>query len=285
MKATSDHPYRGRSAALLTQHGKERLIAPVFQTLLDCRVERVDGYDTDLLGTFTREIPRPGSQLEAARRKARVGMTLSGLPLGIASEGSFGPHPILGMCPWNVELLVWIDDLKGVEVVGRAQGSGNFAHAMVRDWTAAESFARRVLFPEHFMVLRPEREDDPRIRKGICSWSELETEFAQVLEQSSTGDVFLEIDVRAHANPTRQENIRLAAEDLAARLRSPCPACDAPGFWLVERIPGLPCADCGATTGEPTADLLGCVRCPHRVTRQRTDRTSADPARCDYCNP
>jgi len=72
----------------LTQHGKEGVIASVLDTALGCRVERVTGYDTYLLGTFTRDIPRVGMQLEAARKKARIGMQLSSLSLGLASEGS-----------------------------------------------------------------------------------------------------------------------------------------------------------------------------------------------------
>ena len=80
--------YRGQSIALLTQHGKERVIAPALEPALDCRVQLVTGYDTDQLGTFTRDKPRPGTQLEAARRKARVGMTLSGLPVGLVLEAT-----------------------------------------------------------------------------------------------------------------------------------------------------------------------------------------------------
>lgn len=277
--------YQGQTVALLTQHGKEQLIAPVLEPALGCRIERVGGYDTDLLGTFTRDIPRPGTQLEAARSKARVGMQLSGRPLGLASEGSFGPDPMLGVFPWNVELLVWIDDVRGLEVVGMAQGKANFAHLLARDWAAAEAFARQWGFPEHHLVVRPEREDDPRIRKGIASWAELEASFTWALQQSPNGLVFLETDVRAHANPTRQENIRLAAEDLAAKLRSPCPHCGAPGFWVVDRIAGLPCGDCGAPTRETQADVLGCVKCPQRVTRERRGRNTADPGHCDHCNP
>ena len=60
--------YRGQSIALLTQHGKERVIAPALEPALGCHVQLVTGYDTDQLGTFTRDKPRPGSQLEAARR-------------------------------------------------------------------------------------------------------------------------------------------------------------------------------------------------------------------------
>ena len=79
--------YTGQRIVFLTQHGKEKVVTPIFTKALGCRVERVSGFDTDELGTFTREIPRYGSQFEAARRKARIGMQLSGASLGLASEG------------------------------------------------------------------------------------------------------------------------------------------------------------------------------------------------------
>ncbi len=277
--------YRGRAVALLTQHGKEQVIASVLGPALGCRVERVGGYDTDLRGTFTRDVPRAGTQIEAARKKARLGMELAGLPLGLASEGSFGPDPMAGMFPWNGELLLWIDDVHCLEVVAMAQGKANFSHLRARDWTAAEAFARQCGFPGQHLVLRPEGERDSCIRKGICSWAELKAGFTWAVERSASGVVFLETDVRAHANPTRLENIGLAAEDLATKLLCACPACGAPGFWIIERVPGLPCEDCGAPTREPHADVLGCVKCPHRVTRERTSTTTASAERCDHCNP
>ena len=277
--------YAESPVALLTQHGKEGVIASVLDTALGCRVERVTGYDTDLFGTFTREIPRAGMQLEAARKKARVGMELSGLSLGLASEGSFGPDPMVGMFPWNVELLIFLDDERGLEIVGVAQGKANVSHLLTADWAVAVAFAKRAQFPAHHLVVRPESEDDPRIRKGIAAWAELEAVFAWALAESGNGRVFVETDVRAHANPTRMDNIRLAAEDLVKKLRSLCPACSTPGFWIVERVDGLPCVDCGAPTREPRAEVHGCLKCAHRLTRERTDRQYADPGRCDYCNP
>ncbi|WP_147652921.1 DUF6671 family protein [Vulcaniibacterium gelatinicum] len=277
--------YAGARIALLTQHGKERVIASVLDTALGCQVERVGGYDTDLLGTFTREIPRAGKQLEAARKKARLGMELSGLSLGLASEGSFGPDPMVGMFPWNVEFLIFIDDEQGLEIVGVAQGKAMHAHLLTGDWTAAETFARQAAFPAHHLVVRPEGENDPRLRKGIAAWEELKATFAWAQAQSASGQVFLETDLRAHANPTRMEMIRLAAEDLAAKLGSPCPACGTPGFWIVERVAGLPCGDCGAPTRETRAEVYGCLKCVHRETRERPEPQYADPERCDYCNP
>lgn len=282
---SSTRPYAGSRIALLTQHGKERVIAPVLDAALGCRVERVGGFDTDQLGTFTRDIPRAGNQLEAARRKARIGMELSGLPLGLASEGALGADPMVGLLPWNVELLLFIDDVRGIEVVGMAQQATRFAHLLTGDWDAARRFAREAGFPEHHLVVRPQGDDDPRIDKGIATWAALEAAFLRARGQAQNGLVFLENDARAHAHPTRMGTISLAAEDLAARLNSRCPACGTPGFWVVKREADLPCADCGAPTREIRADVYGCPKCDHRETRERAGVEHADPGRCDFCNP
>ena len=277
--------YSGRQVALLTRHGKERVIAPVLGSALGCGVEHVSGYDTDQLGTFTREIPRVGTQIEAARSKARIGMDLSGLALGVASEGSFGPDPVVGIFPWNVEMLVWIDDALGIEVTGVAAGKTNFAHRLATSWEEAEVFARDTGFPGHGLVVRPQGELDPRIRKGLDDWPALRAAFQWACDQADNHSAFLETDVRAHLNPTRMEMIRLAAVDLAARLNTLCPACGLPGYWLVERVAGLPCADCGAPTGETCAGIHACLKCTQRERRERQDQMHADPARCENCNP
>ena len=277
--------YRGRRVAFLTQHGKERIVGPVLEGFVGCLVERVAGYDTDLLGTFTRDIPRAGTQIEAARHKARIGMELSGLPVGLASEGSFTLDPFAGIFPWNIELLVFRDDLLGLEVVGMAQGRANSAQILAANWEDAERFAHTVRFPEHYLVLRPDHDGDPRIRKGIADWSAFKAAYEEAAAQSPSGRVFVEVDLRAYANPTRLINIRLAAVDLGRRLASLCPVCRTPGFWTVEVIAGLPCQACGAPTRETRAEVHGCLKCGHRVTRDLKDRAQADPARCDICNP
>jgi len=277
------HPYGGREIALLTQHGKEAIVGPVLEPVLGCRILRIGGYDTDLLGSFTREIPRLGSQLEAARRKALIGMEIAGLPLGLASEGAFGADPHLGAVPWNTELLLLVDDLHGIEVVGMAQGPTRFAHCLTGDWEEACRFAEAAGFPEHHLVARPASQDDPRLIKGLASWQALAQAFERARAQAENALVWLEHDLRAHAHPTRRALIRLATMDLLAKLQSRCPDCGAPGYWPVERLPGLPCADCGAPTREARAEVWGCPRCNRRVTRALA--TVADPGRCDFCNP
>ncbi|PKO84411.1 MAG: hypothetical protein CVU17_04295 [Betaproteobacteria bacterium HGW-Betaproteobacteria-11] len=279
------HAYAGRCFALLTQHGKEAVIAPLLEPALGCRVERVTGYDTDQLGTFTRDIPRLCTQLDAARRKARIGMELAGVKHGLASEGSFGPDPFAGMFSWNVEVLILVDAELGIEVFGIFQGPGRGGHALVGDGRALEDFAHKAGFPEHHLVLRPAHQDDTRIRKGIADWTTLAAAFAATQRESASGKVFVEHDLRAHAHPERMRNIRKAAEDLLRKIRTPCPACGCPGYAPTERIDGLLCADCGAPTRETRAEVWACVRCTYRETRERSDRLTADPGRCDYCNP
>lgn len=124
--------YVGRRVALLTQHGKEKTMAPILEAGLGCNIEHVTGFDTDLLGTFTGETARVGTQLEAARRKTRAGMAPAQSTLGLASEGSFGPDPFTGLFPWNVEMMVWIDDDLGLEIVGVFQARPEASTCCVR---------------------------------------------------------------------------------------------------------------------------------------------------------
>lgn len=277
--------YTGRRVALLTQHGKEQVLKTVMEPALGCAIEHVSGYDTDLLGTFTREAPRPGAQIDALRLKTRKGMELSGLALGMASEGSFAPDPFTGMFTWNVELLMWIDDELGLEVVGMAQGLGQSGHVLTGDWAELQAFAAREGFPKHHLVLRPQHQDDPRVHKGLSDSAALRQTFEACRDMAANGQVFAETDLRAFANPTRMERIGQAAADLVQRLQTCCPACDAPGFSVSERVPGLPCAACARPTTSHRSEVWTCPRCRHQVTVPRTDRRFADPEHCNHCNP
>ena len=277
--------YRGEHIALLTKHGKEQVIAPRFAAALGACVTLVESYDTDQFGTFTRDIPRNGTQLDAARRKARKGMELTGLPLGVASEGAFCADPFAGMFPWNIELVLLIDDRINIEVCGIAQAPAHQHHGTFSTREALDEFARKAAFPEHFLIVRPEREDDRRIRKDLCDWASLHQSFAWAKLQSSNGQVFVESDLRAHANPSRMHNICTATEDLIDRIKSRCPSCIAPGFSVVERIAGLPCEFCGAPTRETRAEQFACLLCAHQEIRNRAGLKQADASACNFCNP
>lgn len=276
--------YLGQRIALLTQHGKQTPLGEVLSHGLSCHLEHVSEYDTDQLGTFTRDIARSGSQLDAARTKARIGMTLSGLPIGLASEGAFGPDPIYFMLPHNLELLVWIDDRLGIEVVASVSGRTNFAHKTVTAWEEAKRFAESAGFPEHYLIVRPGDEHHPEFRKGLSDWDNLQDALNWALASSPAHQAFIETDMRAFANPTRMQNIRRAAEALVQKLRSLCPVCGAPGFAKSGVIRGLPCEDCGQPTEEAKADIHRCVRCDNQTVVDRETRF-ASAGHCDYCNP
>ena len=126
--------------------------------------------------------------------------------------------------------------------------------------------------------------DDPRLRKGLGDWAAREAAWAWARGEAASGVVFLENDLSAHANPTRMALIACAAEDLSGRLASCCPARSAPGYAVRERIPGLPCADCGAPMRKPRAKVWGCRNYAWRE-ELRLNREPADPGRCDWCNP
>jgi hypothetical protein len=97
-------------------HRKEEAITPPFQTILGVDVAAVPGLDTDELGTFSGEIARVGTMGEVAIRKARLGMSAARIPLGLASEGTFGPHPIIPFLNGGMELLMFVDDERCITV-------------------------------------------------------------------------------------------------------------------------------------------------------------------------
>lgn len=279
--------YESQPVAFLTQHGKERVVAPVLHDGLGCQVELIRGFDTDQLGTFTRDIPRAGTQLEAARAKAREGMRLSGHRLGLASEGSFGLDPMIGFFAWNLEFLIWIDDDLELEVVGAASSRyTNHAHISVTEWAVIEDFAYQIGFPGHHLILRPHDQDDPRIRKGLADWDSLRAAFDWAAACSEDGVVFVETDMRAHANPKRMVVIEEAARDLVQKLRSACPQCDLPGFARTKPVPGLRCEVCRRPTDAPVAWEYGCLKCPYQETWPLEGIPKfVSPAECPYCNP
>ncbi len=71
----------------------------------------------DIFGTFTRDINRAGNKLEAACTKAHTALTLTGLDLAIASEGSFGVDPQIPYIQSNIELVLLVDMKNDLEIL------------------------------------------------------------------------------------------------------------------------------------------------------------------------
>jgi len=280
--------YQGRLAALATKHAKERALAWPLGRGLGLSLRVPADLDTDMLGTFTGEIPREGTPAEVVLRKARLGMAVALLPFGLASEGSFGPHPVIPFLPSHFEVLVFVDDEKGFAVSQEILATDtNYARQQCTNPEEALTFAKSVHFPSHTLILRPSGNPDPAlIRKGVSDPESLRHAVHQAIEQSPEHAVNIETDMRAHANPTRMRVIRDLGARLARRLRTLCPACDCPGFGKIGAEPGLACEDCGGPTELTLHEIHGCPRCQEQRRYPRSDgRAAASAQYCPLCNP
>lgn len=280
--------FNNRIAVLATMHKKERVIAPLFDRELSIKVT-VPQLDTDKFGSFTREIERSGSQIEAARLKAQQALSLTGESLGIASEGSFAPHPSLPYIPCNREIVILIDQENDLEIIGEELSTDtNHSHLKVSDIQQAIDFAEKVGFPEHGLVVMlndyPENSDE--IIKGINTQETLIAAVNNSLTKSPNRKVHLETDMRAMYNPTRMKNIEKATYNLIAKINCLCPKCSTPGFDIIQRIPGLPCEWCSAPTSLTSSAIYKCQKCNFRKEQLFPDgKQFANPAQCMYCNP
>jgi hypothetical protein len=289
MAADNGRPYRDTVAILTTMHGKERVIAPILEEGLGLEVDVAFGIDTDQFGTFSRDIERTGSQLDAARAKIAAGFEYApAARVGLASEGSFGPHPFIPFLALGRELIVLIDRDTGLELTGHdASPATNYEHVVVSNLEEAVPFTERVKFPDHGLIVMACENGHPAPKrlliKDIANQEALDNAIRQAINISSSAHI--ETDMRAHRNPTRMAAIERAARDLVRCYLSKCPSCRWPGFDITERLPGLPCAWCGEPTQVIQTEVLSCSKCNHRVERPATDDTKADPGRCESCNP
>lgn len=292
--------YCEQKVSLATQHGKERAIARPFHFALGLKVVTTDNLDTDTLGTFTGEVERIGTSHEVCERKARLGMATTRLPFGIASEGSFGPHPFIPFIAAGIEIMTFVDDEREIVISeDLITEETNYKYCEVHDIKELANWLPIVGFPSHALIVRPnsmisESQDSPdasntlgaSIKKGISSIDKLESAIEQAAAQSNDGVARIETDMRAHFNPTRMSSIRKLAFKLARRIATTCTSCASPGWGQTGTIKGLPCQHCDTPTEMTRFEMFSCVACDHREQRPRRDGLQVSPQQyCPYCNP
>jgi hypothetical protein len=269
---------------IATKHEKEKFLVPVFSKRLGVTCVVPKNLDTDLLGTFTGEVPRLLQPKEAAKRKCSLAFELVTADLAIANEGSFGPHPFIPFVPANEEWMVCVDRKNHFELaVNEISLSTNYAQAWVSSEQELEAFASQAQFPSHGLILRASPDSSDEIQKGIVEVAELFRAFANL--KSLYGKAYVETDMRAMYNPTRQKVIEQAALKLVSRLEAKCPACNCPGFGVVSVITGLPCAICHSPTRAVLKFVEGCVRCAYQQEKLNSEKEFEDPQYCNECNP
>jgi hypothetical protein len=278
--------FADRPAIIATMHRKELVIAPILQTSLGVKATVPQDFNSDLFGTFTRDVERPANQVETAKLKAEKAVEISNADLAIASEGSFFPHPILGIA-YNRELVLLLDKKYDFTVYGESLSADtNFRHQEISSYEQAYEFALKIGFPDHAVVLIPDSKTSAKetIYKGITSEDMFKELVNELLKQSS--QIHIETDMRALYNPTRMKNIAKATEDLVRKLQQLCPHCSFVNFDVVKRIKGLPCELCGLPTRATRANVYRCDRCQFQQEILFPDQVqTADPMYCSYCNP
>ena len=273
-------PYRGATAGFATVHHKELVVAPVLDRV--GLVVEVVPFDTDSLGTFSGEVPRPGPAVEVLRTKAVAGAAASGR-FGLASEGSFGPDPSLPVTV-DVELVGLLDASSEVLVVGRAVSPAPWAVTVTVqgdvDDRIVEMLHRAGLPDQRMIVTSAERSAVAPV-KDLADLDSVRRAVHDVLRAGHGATI--SSDLRADRSPGRRAVIHDAAVDLAERLSTVCPTCGAGGFGPESTEPGLPCSWCDSPTSATLHRVHRCPSCTHE--ERRTVEGAADPAHCARCNP
>jgi hypothetical protein len=280
--------YHNRVAILATMHNKEKVISPLLKEHLGINVIVPEGLNTDVFGTFTREIQRPDTQVITARLKAQKALEMYEEKIAIASEGSFAPHPLIPYIYANREIIIFLDQENDLEIIGEVFSmETNFNHQIISSLEEAEEFGKKVGFPEHGLVISFDNISTGKTEfiKGITSQENL-INSVEIAIKNTNGKFNIETDMRAMYNPTRMKNIALATQDLINKINSLCPRCNTPGFIINQKISGLPCELCHQPTSLIKAVIFQCQKCS--FTQQQlfpNNQEFADPSLCEYCNP
>lgn len=212
-------------------------------------------------------------------------MELSGTNLAVASEGSFGAHPIIHFAPADDEMIILIDKKNRLEIAAREiTTQTNFSGAAIDNERSLRAFAEEALFPSHGLILSDGQKNKTYIKKGIRSWNELMECFHSMMSKKMK--IYAETDMRAMFNPTRMKAIGKACEKLIEKIKSICPICCCPGFTVYTVQEGLPCSLCGRGTRSTLLHVNRCQSCLHEeIKRYPHNKQEEDPMYCDYCNP
>ena len=276
--------FTGRKLAIGTKHNKETVISPMVEQSLGVK-SVVAEFDTDTLGTFSGEIERESDPISTVRQKCLLAMDYTGCNLGIASEGSFGPHPVYGFIPADDEILIFIDRKNDLEIVVREISTDtNFNGQEVDNLKDLIHFAETARFPSHGLILKKSKEDFSELIKGIADWNSLKELAGHFIQQN--GRVYVETDMRAMLNPTRMGVIKAATKKLIEKIKNLCPICNTPGFGVTSSKEGLPCELCH----HPTRSILyyqsTCIKCDYSSKEiYPNGKKFEDPMYCDHCNP
>jgi hypothetical protein len=277
--------FKDRRLVIATKHRKETVLAPILEKELGVSCFVDETFDTDTLGTFTGEVERELDPISTAREKCLRAMKQNNCDLGLASEGSFGPHPSLFFVSADDEFLIFIDKKNNFEIITRELSTEtNFYGKELKSENELLDFAQSIGFPTHGIILRKSKDDISEIHKGITNLEFLKSTFNHL--HSRYHSVYAETDMRAMFNPTRMNVIKKATDKLVEKIKSTCPDCQTPGFGITQAKKGLECSLCKAPTNSTLSYIYQCQHCNYtKEDMYPNKKNTEDPMYCDYCNP
>lgn len=277
--------YRGTTICYATKHRKENQSRRLIRAALGAELYAPPSLNTDTLGTFTGETPRTGKPTDVVKKKCLMGLEASGLSIGIANEGSFGPHPHFPFTSTGREIICFIDRERDIEIYEHDSFcKTNHFQALIEDEDSLNKALEDVGFPNHSVILRPTPTSSTDVYKGIKDVHKLNEAFEKCRNLSSDGKVSVESDMRAHHNLTRRHSLIKLTRKLVQRLLTACPHCETPGWGKTGIELGLPCGSCSMKTLEIKHHIFNCSACRYEEKVAVTQKL-ADPKHCSFCNP
>ena len=211
--------FRGKVLHIVSQHQKQQYIEPVLAGRLGFICKTVSEVDTDLLGTFSGEIERTLSPVDCAREKCKRAREYVSDGYLLASEGSFGPHPTLGWVTAGEEWLLLYDIEEDTELIVRDITLDTcFFGKAIADEQQCLDFLQRVGFPNQKVIVKSSQEQPEIIFKNGSTPEEIVKSMHNMLNEK--GNCYIETDMRAMYNPTRQQHLKQLAHLLADKLNT-----------------------------------------------------------------
>ena len=281
--------FASRRILFFTMHEKERAVAPVLQQHWGIECVVPPSINTDSFGTFSGEIPRVGTQLDAAEAKLRAASEqFPQEDAYLVSEGAFYPHPDSPFITVNTELLVLWDKKNNLRIPAWHTSLDTRARTQtIHRPEEIKSLLESFDFPTYGVLLSClDHGKLIDVVKDVQRADDFVDRFLQWKETNPKLTIQISHDLRAHRNPTRMAHIEETARELVQHMNRICPNCGQPGFTPVGVVRGLPCGLCAMPTRMVRAIQYRCSSCGYETEQPPEDApAAADPMYCDQCNP
>jgi len=292
--------YKNQKILLATKHQKEKVIAPIFKKILGAEIIVPQDFDTDQFGTFSFELPRELNGYQTAVKKAKTAAEDYGVKLVVASEGSFGPHPDYFWMSSDIEIMVFLDLDRSLEISEYVISTETnhdelWINRDYKKFPEYKNFLEKIAFPSHGLIIHGSLNQDQNkskdsqdifLSKGIYDFKFLEQQISLGFDQYGYETLCLKTDMRAMLNTSRMKVIGKLAEKLAQRINCLCQKCENPGFGKLSSSGYLSCESCDQASFLYKYQVQSCIACDHKILLPRPDGLIKAPmSHCQFCNP